>query len=243
MHRSPRARVRTLGAIIGVAVLLAVAAPLSASAHVSLETNTAAAGSYTKLTFRVPNETVSASTDKVTITLPSDKTLFASVSFIPVAGWTAQLVVTPLPSPITAGDDTVTQAVTQVVWTADPGSEYGQGSLGIFQLFVGPVPDVGELKLPVDQSYSDGSVVSWSGSTDADHPAPVLYVNDAPVVDHDADSAPVASVEASGDGAASGGPDVVARLLGGVGLVLGAVALVIAIVGRRARTAATDREE
>jgi len=216
---------------LGAAALLAIAAPLSASAHVSLEENTAAPGSFTTLTFRVPNETAAAATDKLTLTLPQGTGLLASVSYVPVPGWTAELVTSKLATPITAGDDTITEAVTQVIWTADDGAAYGPGSLGIFKLLVGPIPDVGRLTLPVDQGYSDGSVVSWSGGTKSEHPAPVLYVDDTPVVDHDADSAPAATVGTTA-GRPDAQPDAVARTLGGAGLLLGAVALVIALVGR-----------
>ena len=233
MNTHTRRRVALAALALSAATLLAVAAPLSASAHVSLEENTATPGTFTTLTFRVPNETDAASTNKLTLTLPSDAGLLASVSYIPVPGWTTELVTTKLAKPIVNGDDTTTEAVTRVIWTATTGSEYGPGSEGIFKLFVGPVPDVGELKLPVDQDYSDGSVVSWSGGTDAEHPAPVLYIGDTPVVDHDADSAPVPSVETPAHETAAAGPDVVARVLGGAGLVLGAVGLVIALVGRR----------
>ena len=231
MHR----HLLTTAAALGAAVLLALSAPLSASAHVSLEENTATPGSFTTLTFRVPNETADgASTNRVELTLPTGTDLLDSVSYLPVPGWTAELVTTKLASPITNGDDTITQAVTRVVWTADPGSEYGPGSLGIFKLFVGPIPDVGRLKLPTEQGYSDGSVVSWSGGTDSEHPAPVLYIDDKPVVGHDADSAPVTTVTTT-TAPATAAPDVLARVLGGIGVVLGAVAAVIAVSGRRPR--------
>jgi uncharacterized protein YcnI len=232
MHRPLRLAAATA---LGVAALLAVSAPLSASAHVSLETNTATPGSYDTIAFRVPNESATATTTRVTVNLPSDAGLLASVRYLPVAGWTAELVTTPLATPIVNGDDTTTEAVTQVVFTSTPGSELGAGSLGVFKLFVGPIPKVGKLTLPVDQGYSDGSVVSWNGAADSEKPAPVLYVEDAPAADHDADSAPQTTVsdEHAAAASADGGTDVVARALGGVGLVLGAIALVIAIVGRR----------
>jgi len=237
MH-TPHRRPVAVGALaLGAAALLAIAAPLSASAHVSLEENTATPGTFTTLTFRVPNETADgASTNKLTVNLPSGADLLGSISYIPVPGWSADVITTKLATPITHGDQTITEAVTQVIFTAAPGSEYGPGSLGIFKLFVGPVPDVGQLKLAVDQGYSDGSVVSWNGAPDSEHPAPVLYVNDKPVVDHDADSAPVATVTPqapSHPATAAAQPDLLARGLGGAGLVLGAVALVLAIVGRR----------
>ena len=237
MTTSTRRRLAAVALALGAATLLAVAAPLSASAHVSLEENTATPGEFTTLTFRVPNETADgASTNKLTLTMPTGTSLLDSVSYIPVAGWTTEIVTTKLATPITSGDQTITKAVTKVIWTANPGSEYGPGSEGIFRLFVGPIPDVGQLKLPVDQGYSDGTVVSWSGGTEAERPAPVLYVDDKPVVGHDADSAPVTTVTTP-TAAPSAGPDVVARVLGGIGLVLGATALVLAIVGRRPRKA------
>jgi uncharacterized protein YcnI len=233
---TPIRRRLAVGALaFGTATLLAIAAPLSASAHVSLEENTATPGSFTTLTFRVPNETADgASTDKFTLTLPDGTSLLDSVSYVPVPGWGAELVTSKLPAPITSGDDTITEAVTRVSWTASPGSEYGPGSQGIFKLFVGPIPDVGQLKLSAEQGYSDGSVVSWSGGTDAEHPAPVLYIDDKPVVDDDPDSAPAPSVTtATAAPTTTAGPDVLARVLGGIGLVLGVIALVIAVVGRR----------
>jgi uncharacterized protein YcnI len=231
---------------LGAAALLAVSAPLSASAHVSLEANTATPGSYDTLTFRVPNEATDGSaTNKVTISLPDDTGLLASVSYVPVPGWTAELVTTKLATPIVNGDDTTTEAVTQVVWTATAGSEYGHGTLGVFKLFVGPIPKVGKITIPVDQGYTDGKVVSWSQAPDGDNPAPVLYITDKPVVDHDADSAPVTDVtsdETHAAASSSSGSDVVARVLGGLGLLLGAVALVIAVVGRRPGTAGPSKK-
>lgn len=238
---SLRRRLGVTTLALGAAALLAVAAPLSASAHVSLETNTATPGTFDTLTFRVPNESAAgATTTRLAITLPSDDGLLASVEYLPVPGWTTQLITTKLAKPIVHGDATTTEAVTQVIWSATPGSELGAGALGVFKLFVGPIPKVGSITLPIEQGYSDGSIASWNGATGSEHPAPVLYVTDAPVVDHDPDSAPVTQVTSDAGAAASGGgrQDVVARALGGAGLVLGAVALVIALLGRRSgRTA------
>jgi uncharacterized protein YcnI len=233
MNSLIRRRLATAALAFGSATLLALAAPLSASAHVSLEENTAKPGTFATLTFRVPNETADgASTNKLTVTLPGGQSLLDSVSYVPVPGWSVDVVTSKLATPLTSGDDTITEAVTQVVWTANPGSAYGPGSQGIFKLFVGPIPDVGQLKLPVDQGYNDGTVVSWNGGTGADHPAPVLYVDDKPVADDDPDSAPAATVATTGKQAPTQ-PDTIARVLGGLGLLLGAVALMIAIVGRR----------
>ncbi|GAB2448811.1 uncharacterized protein YcnI [Conyzicola lurida] len=219
-------------AAIGAGLVLAVAAPLAASAHVTIDPGQAEAGSYTIVTVKVPNESETATTNRVEVSLPTD-TPFTSVRYVPVAGWTAELVRTTLPEPVTVGETTVTEAVTSVVWTADAGSEIGAGQLQLFPLSMGPVPDVGSLTLPADQGYSDGTVVSWSETaTDAEHPAPVLYVNDAPAEDHH--SGATASADEDTEVAASeSSDDVLARVLGLGGLVVGVVGIVLAVTARR----------
>jgi uncharacterized protein YcnI len=221
-------------AAIGAGVLLALAAPLSASAHVTVDPGQAAAGSYTVITVKVPNESATAATNRVELTLPTD-TPFTSVRYVPVAGWTAELVRTTLPEPMEVGEATVTEAVTSVVWTADAGSELVDGELQLFPISVGPVPDTGSITLPADQGYTDGSVVSWSEEgEDAEHPAPVLYVNDTPAEDHHGGTAHSddAAVTAAPAEAASS-DDVLARVLGIGGLVVGAVGIVLAVAARR----------
>ena len=219
-------------AAIGAGLLLALAAPLSASAHVTIDPGQAEAGSYTVVTVKVPNESETATTNRVEVALPTD-TPFTSVRYVPVAGWTAELVTTTLPEPVTIGESTITEAVTSVVWTADAGSEIAAGQLQLFPLSVGPVPDTGSVTLAADQGYTDGTTVSWSeAGDDAEHPAPVLYINDAPVADehaaHDTtvEAAPSATTAAPAD-------DVLARVLGIAGLVVGAVGIVLAVASRR----------
>jgi uncharacterized protein YcnI len=207
-----------VAATVGLA--LAIAAPLAASAHVTLDDNTADAGAYALLTFKVPNESATAATDQIVIDLPDG---LSSVSYVPTPGWTA----------------TVTDS--DVTWVADTDSAIGDGQLQLFRLSVGPVPDVDSVDFPVAQSYDDGSVVEWDGS--GDHPAPTLYVNAEPPADehggaeveaHDeADHADDASA-ASASSSAAAGSDVLARVLGILGLVVAAVALVLSVVSRRA---------
>jgi len=216
-------------------VLLVLAAPLSASAHVSVDPGQAAAGSYAVITVKVPNESETASTSRVELSLPSD-TPFTSVRYVPVAGWSAELVRTTLPEPVEVGEATVTEAVTSVVWTADAGSEIAAGELQLFPLSVGPVPDTGSISLLAEQGYTDGSVVSWSEEgEDAEHPAPVLYVNDEPAEDHHAGAAhdDEAEVTTAASTSSDGGDDVLARVLGIGGLVVGVVGIVLAVTARR----------
>jgi len=226
---------------IGAGLLLALAAPLSASAHVTIDPGQAEPGSYTVVTVKVPNESDTASTNRVAVTLPSD-TPFTSVRYVPVAGWTAELVTTTLPEPVTVGESTITEAVTSVVWTATAGSEIGAGQLQLFPLSLGPVPDTGSVALPAEQGYTDGTTVAWDESgDDAEHPAPVLYINDAPAADHHGTATHDATAEVAAEGgvtaaaASDGSGDVLARVLGIGGLVVGAVGIVMAVTARRTR--------
>ena len=220
---------------ITAAFALALTAPLAASAHVGIDPVQAAPGSYTVLNIRVPNESETASTTKVEVSLPA-ATPFASVRYVPVAGWTAELVRETLPEPVTTGESEITEAVTAVIWTAEPGSEIAAGQLRIFPLSVGPVPNTGVIVMPAVQTYSDGTVVSWSETKeDAKYPAPVLYVNDEPTDDHHGgeDDADHEAKVSAGAPALSGSTDVLARVLGIAGLVVGVVGLVLALVARR----------
>ncbi|MCU1481116.1 MAG: putative rane protein [Subtercola sp.] len=167
-----------------LALALAAAAPLAASAHVPVSPNQAAAGSYATLTFKVPTESATASTVKIEIDLPTD-TPFGSVSYQPVAGWTTNVVTSTLATPVTTDDGTITEAPTQITYTADAGGGIAPGQFQQFVLSAGPVPDTGSVMFPVHQTYSDGTVADWVDPTPASgvepqNPAPTLYINDAP---------------------------------------------------------------
>lgn len=226
-------------ALIAGAVI-ALAAPLAASAHVGIDPNQSDPGTYPLIIFKVPTESATATTTKIELTLPQD-TPFGFVSYTPVEGWTTELVKETLPEPVVTDDGEVTEAVTKVIWTAEPGSELTAEQYGLFPLVLGPVPDTGSVVLAVDQTYSDGTVVSWSETgADAEFPAPVLYVNDVPESDHHAGGGADdehAEIVVDGDTAAAASGDTLARVLGIGGLVLGAVAVVIALTSHRKKDA------
>lgn len=220
---------------LAAGVLLAVAVPLSASAHVTVSPNTAAAGSYALVTFKVPTESATAVTNKLEVDLPTD-TPFTSVSYVPVVGWDVDLVTETLPKPVTIGGNELKQAVTKVIWTAQPGHEIKAGQLQLFPLSLGAVPDTGKIVFKALQGYSDGSTVSWIETTEnAAHPAPVLYINDAAPAAHGATTAPtVTSTEVPAPtAAAASSSDAVTRGLGIGGLVLGAIGAVLGVVAVR----------
>jgi uncharacterized protein YcnI len=166
-------------------VALVLAVPLSASAHVRVNPKQAVAGADdTLLTFSVPTESGAASTTRVVIDLPT-ATPFGDVSYQPVPGWTATVVDGALPKPAKVAGATITEAPLRVEWTADPGTKLVGGQFQDFVLSVGPMPDTGRIAFPTTQTYSDGKTVRWSDPTPATgeatgHPAPVLYVQEAP---------------------------------------------------------------
>ena len=220
---------------LGAGALLAVAVPLSASAHVTVSPYSAKPGSYALVTFTVPNESATASTIAVEVNLPA-ATPFTSVSYVPVPGWTTKLVTSTLVKPIKIDNNTLTDAVTRVIWTANPGSGIAQGQLQLFPLSLGAIPNTGQIQLNVTQTYSDGTTALWNqAGVKAENPAPVLYVTNAPVGSHDADTEVTAQTIAEATPAASN--DIIARSLAIGGLVFGAVGIVLTVVTLRRRAA------
>jgi len=225
-----------------VASLAATAAltllPTAAQAHVRVVPESTTAGGWTVLTFRVPTESATASTNAVTVDLPLDTPL-AHVGTKQLPGWTATVEEAELPAPVDLNGTTLTKAPAHVTWTADPGAEIAPGQFQEFALQVGPLPDAGtELVLPAHQSYTDGSVVDWddapaAGGDEPEHPAPVLTTtaDEEPV----ADAAPASSTTGTTAAATAESSDDLGRVLGAAGLGLGLVALVVAVVAARRR--------
>src|SRR3954451_18695085 len=79
-----------IGLIVGAGI---------AAAHVTVSPNTAVAGSYPTLTFRVPNESAKASTVTFRVDFPMNHP-FASVATEKKPGWTAKVTTTKLAKPI-----------------------------------------------------------------------------------------------------------------------------------------------
>ena len=234
MSRKTTLRRALVGLTAGAA--LAIAAPLAASAHVTVNPNTATPGSYATVNFRVPTESETASTVKLEVDLPTDTPLSAVLVQL-VPGWTATVEKGALPAPVEVEGNTITDAALKIVWQADPGVGIGQDQFQIFSAVLGPVPDTGSLVLPATQTYSDGEVVDWAATPDevaADdtlEPAPVLYINDTPPSGehshsgHGTASAASAAPDAT-DAAAAASSDS-----SGVAVGLSIAALVIAAAG------------
>ncbi len=223
-------------ASVALAGMVVLGAATAAEAHVTVSPNTAASGTYVRLTFDVPTESVSASTTKVEIDLPTDHP-FGSVSYQAVPGWTTRVTTSRLATPVTTDDGTITEAPSKIVWTAGASAGIGPGQFQTFVVSVGPVPDTGSVEFLAHQTYSDGSVVSWDQPTPAsgvepDHPAPTLYINSAPPAESAAGTA-AAGAKATVSSApstptASAPSDSAARWIGVAGLAVGSLALVLA---------------
>jgi periplasmic copper chaperone A len=232
-------RFKRAGVVLGVTALTGAAMLLGsgiASAHVSAKVlgETAAAGGYTKITFRVPNEDDKAGTVKLEVQLPTD-TPISSVSTKPVPGWKAAITTVKLEKPIDVHGAEVTEAVSKVTWTANPGVRINPGEFGEFEISGGPLPETEHLVMPAIQTYDNKEVAAWDepmeeGGEEPEHPAPMIEIGPAEEGGHHA-AAPAASGEESGEShdvenaAAESSSDDTARLLGGAGLVVGALGL------------------
>ncbi|MGW4582542.1 DUF1775 domain-containing protein [Rhodococcus sp. YH1] len=157
-------------AILGGVGLLSVAAP--ASAHVRVDGGEQPAeGGYGLVRLIVPSEAKDASTVGLTLTVPAGVDL-TSARIQPIPGWTA----TVEREAVGGGE-----RVARVSWRVTDAANGLKGSeFGVFTLSAGPWPeDVGSVPLPTEQTYSDGSVVSWNevaldAGSEPEHPAPVV---------------------------------------------------------------------
>jgi periplasmic copper chaperone A len=229
------ARAAAVGALVAAVV---VGTAISASAHVGVHPDVTTAGQGAQLTFRVPDESDTANTIKLVVTLPQDRP-FTDVSTQPMTGWTATVTAAPLPKPVNVGGATITKAPHTVTWTALPDNKIAPGEYQNFYLATDALPAAGEMVLPVAQYYSDGTVANWTepavpGKAEPEHPAPAFSVTAAT----EATAAPAGGTQASGATApvATTTTDKTARVLGGIALLVAAVAGGLVLLLRRPKT-------
>ena len=179
--------------------LAALAAAAEASAHAIVSPAVALDKKLQVFTLSVPTEKEGLTTTEIELTVPAG---FAIDSFAPAPpGWTMHV------QSRGSGDSAVVQTVT---WT---GGHVPTGEDAVFQ-FNGSANGSKTYAFHVRQTYSDGSLVDWSGPESSDDPAP--------------------TVEAVGSlgGGGSSTLDVVAIELAGVALVVAVVGLVARGGGR-----------
>jgi uncharacterized protein YcnI len=157
--------VAATGATMSIGLL--TAAP--ALAHVRVDADNPTPGSYSVLTFKVPNESEKgALTTQLSVALPD----VASASTEAMPGWAAKL-----------DRNAAAGTVSSVTWTAAPGTGIGADQFALFRISV-KLPDAQTVMLPATQTYSDGTVVKWDqatppGGAEPEHPAPEISLTQA----------------------------------------------------------------
>jgi uncharacterized protein YcnI len=223
----PRAARRLV--VLVLATLTALAASVTvASAHVTVSSADAAPGGFGKLTFRVPNESDTASTVLLRIQIPEEAAL-ASLSVQPVPGWTVNMTTTDLEEPIDNHGQEISSYVSVVEFRAADGGGIRPGEFQEFALSGGPFPDVDSVSFPTVQTYSDGSESAWIeptvGDEEPEHPAPTLTLTTGGDASSATEQPDTASVSETSDHGAPAGLTLflalLALLVGLAGVVLG----------------------
>lgn len=179
---------RALALLTAAVTALAVVSAASAHAHVSPPV--ALAGETQAFTLSVPTEKEDANTTSIELT-PGPGFSLGPVA--PAPGWKIDVQ-----KQGTSDEATVTK----ITWS---GGDVPVGQAAFLQ-FLGSSSKAGTSTFNVRQTYSDGSVVDWSGPESSDTPAPSI------------------TTESSLGGVGT-------STLGLVALVLAAVALVVAVLG------------
>lgn len=190
-NRSRAARV-ALSLAFAATAALATAAAASAHAHVSPLVSLS--GNTQLYSLAVPTEKEGATTTQIVLTVPKG---FSIDSFVPSPGWKRTVQSTG------SGDSAVVQKVT---WT---GGKVPTEEDSLFQFLAEPSKS-GTYTFQVQQTYSDGSVVNWSGPESSDTPSPTIEAKSS-----------------LGGGGGSSTLSIVALVVGAVGVLLGGGALLL----------------
>ena len=151
-------RVRTRALAGAASAVAGLAFASSAWAHAEISPPVAKAKTTELFTLAVPTEKEGLTTTRVELTPPSG---FGIDSFVPASGWKRDVESTG------SGENTQIQ---RVAWT---GGKVPTEEDAIFQFLASP--DASKTyTFKVRQTYSDGSVVDWSGPESSDTPAPVI---------------------------------------------------------------------
>lgn len=208
---------------ITAGAVLALAAPLSASAHVGASASSTAAGSYTIVTMSVPHGCDGSPTTKITIDIPDD---ILSVTPTVNPNWTISRTTEPLE---TAVEDQ-TERTSQVIYTAI-GEGLPADQRDTFELSLKlPEGEAGDVvEFPVTQDCAVGQTL-W-----VDDEVPSIILTAAVEGDEhghgastDEEHSDAAETTASTESA-----DALARVLGVGGLVLGALGVAFGLIARR----------
>ncbi len=151
---------RFTGATLALA-LAGLVLPTVAGAHAIVGPAVSVVGRLQLYSLAVPTEKSGLTTSSIVMTVPSG---FGIDSFAPPpAGWTRSVQQSG------SGGNAV---ITRVTWT---GGRTPTGEDSLFQFLALPA-SARTYKFDVQQTYSDGSIVNWSGSESSAAPAPTIEV-------------------------------------------------------------------
>jgi hypothetical protein len=127
-----------------------------------------------------------------------------------------------------------------VTWTAAPNGGIPVDQFGLFRLSV-KLPDADTVAFPATQTYADGSAVQWDqqpqpGGAEPSNPVPILTLTEGfspPPTHHSHPSSTTAPTSTSNTQKPRATADNTARVLSGAALLLGAVGIGAALLGRR----------
>ena len=211
---------RKLMLLCAAIVIAAWAGP--AWGHVTVQPQEATTGSFSRFVVRVPNERDDAATVKVEVQFPETLT---HTSFQPKDGWTRTVTMKTLDEPVEVFGEPVTEVVGTVTWE---GGRIEPGEFDEFGFSVRTPEEPGTLVFSAIQTYSSGEEVRWVGEADGEQPAArVELVAAASGEDEPEDGADVGDEPEDDDAGDAGGS--LPLVLGGLGTVLGAVALALAL--------------
>jgi uncharacterized protein YcnI len=189
------ARLRRSLCAIATAVAGALALAGGAWAHAIVSPPVAKAKTLQVFTLSVPTEKENATTTQIELTVPQG---FAIDSLAPPPRpWKQRVQATG------SGENAVLQKVT---WT---GGRTPTGQDSVFQ-FNASADSAKTYTFSVRQTYSDGSIVDWTGPESSDTPAPLVE----------------AKSDLGGSGSGSSTLAIIALIVGAVGLVVAIVAVV-----------------
>lgn len=187
---------RVVQALLAVTGALAIAP--SAFAHARISPSVVVKKEGEVLALAVPTEKEGKTTTMVELTPPRGVSID---SFVPASGWKRSVQQTG------SGENAVIQKVT---WS---GGHVPTGEDAFFQ-FLASVDASKTYAFNVRQTYSDGSIVDWSGPESSDAPAPLV------------------EGKSSLGGGGSSTLAIIALIVGALGLVVGGVSLFARSGGR-----------
>jgi len=200
MTLNPLSARRSLAMLTALAGAVGLLIPAAAGAHARVSPPMSVTNELQLYSLAVPTEKNNLTTSKIVMTVPDG---FGIDSFVPPPpGWNQVIQQTG------SGNNAV---ITKVTWT---GGKTPTGEDSLFQFLAQPASSK-TYTFQVQQTYSDGSIVNWSGPESSDAPAPTI------------------EAKSSLGGGGTSTLTIIALIVGLLGLGAGGFALVSASSGKQ----------